>query len=103
MFVKQSISSSSSLESLKDLISNSLLTTTQTCLATVQDFVRELQSTEYNQNTAYKDLQQLSTLFSLQLQLIDHLKPIIQSGHQFVDHLMNRLSEKRDGKQEVQV
>ena len=97
MVVNQSISSSSSLESLKDLISNSLLTTTQTCLATVQDFVRELQSTEYNQNAAYKDLQQLSTLFSLQLQLIDHLKPIIQSGHQFVDHLMNRLSEKRDG------
>ena len=96
MTVKQLTSLSSSFQSIRDLISASLLTTKDSSVSTIQDLVAELQSDECNYQVAWNNLQQLSTLFTLQLQLIDQLKPVFQSSQAFEDDLVNRLDEKRD-------
>ena len=96
MIVKQS-TSFSVLQSIKDLISTSLLTTTQTCFSTIQDFMAEFQSNECNRTAARNDLQQLSSLFSLQFQLIEQLKPYFESNDGIMDSLKKRLNEKRNG------
>ena len=95
MVVKQA-PTLSSLQSIQELVSTSLLTTAQLCLSTIHGFTSEVQSADCNQQTAWNDLQQLSALFSLQLQLIDELKPIFQHGHQLVDKLISRMGERRE-------
>ena len=62
-----------------------LLSRVQNGLSSLYHHHQQQQQQQFNQN----DLQQLSTILSLQIQLLDVVKPVLKSSYEFVNGMMN--------------